>query len=380
MPFKSLVLSLSVLCVTTSCSDSPSGASLRDDPTDSALMPSELAQLSTLTLASKMARASSAAYLDEPSIRARGTGYLQGYEVEVIERGDVRLFVATGPTDVVVAFRGTQLGGTWSLAFRNVARDANICMTSIRGTPRNARFHRGFINGVQNIYSDLEQVLRTRASTRKTVWLTGHSLGGALAQIASVRLRDFHLGEVTTFGAPAVGNAGAVGVVNGSNFRVRRYFHPRDPVAQLPPPLGGYARAPTETNVTTNSLENGLRLLSTATLGAGFAFSAHSIDSSYIPTIEGLSSGLRLANSYIPTIEGPDSGLHLSSVDEVQTAVFDPANNAETTPTVLAADGESLDQAGAPAEDCPVEEEEAMPDGTRGGADPAPEAGPKGGN
>jgi hypothetical protein len=71
----------------------------------------------------------------------------------------------------------------------------------------------------------------------RPLWLTGHSLGGALAQLAAWRFqRQFRqVHQVYTFGAPMVGNGEASGAFNRTfPNKVFRYVHAPDLVPRLP--------------------------------------------------------------------------------------------------------------------------------------------------
>ncbi|MCI5166666.1 MAG: hypothetical protein D3903_11365 [Candidatus Electrothrix sp. GM3_4] len=63
--------------------------------------------------------------------------------------------------------------------------------------------HRGFSDGVNDVESDLQQFL-TVARQAEHVWLTGHSLGGALAVMAASWLKTQGVAAtVYTFGQPS---------------------------------------------------------------------------------------------------------------------------------------------------------------------------------
>jgi hypothetical protein len=69
------------------------------------------------------------------------------------------------------------------------------------------------------------------------LWITGHSLGGALAQLAAWRLhRQFvPVHQVCTFGAPMVGNEGAAQAFDREfPGKIFRYVNAPDLVPKLP--------------------------------------------------------------------------------------------------------------------------------------------------
>jgi triacylglycerol lipase len=67
--------------------------------------------------------------------------------------------------------------------------------------------HRGFARGLQSVWAQVRAAVS--AVGARPVWVTGHSLGGALATLAAVRLqRDEGVtpAGTYTFGSPRVGN------------------------------------------------------------------------------------------------------------------------------------------------------------------------------
>ncbi len=88
-------------------------------------------------------------------------------------------------------------------------------------------------------------------SWQKPIWLTGHSLGGALATIAAYRLlkMGMNVHGLYTFGSPRVGNYGFVhdfrvlafqrGLKGqGNEGNLQRFMNHNDIVARVPPALG----------------------------------------------------------------------------------------------------------------------------------------------
>ncbi len=67
--------------------------------------------------------------------------------------------------------------------------------------------HCGFHAALEQIWAAALQPCLTRlkaANPARTIWLTGHSLGGALATLAAARLAD--VTGLYTFGSPLVGD------------------------------------------------------------------------------------------------------------------------------------------------------------------------------
>ena len=140
-------------------------------------------------------------------------------------------FVASNEEIVVVSFRGTQQLNDW-LTNLNIAT---------KSTPH-GWVHRGFYFAFQDVCSSLEAELGTLNAGNKKVYLTGHSLGGALATIASMQwLGVYPIQKVLTYGQPAVGFSSlrsSIKVSYGDNFV--RFVNEDDIVTRVPP---GYRHA-----------------------------------------------------------------------------------------------------------------------------------------
>lgn len=125
--------------------------------------------------------------------------------------------------------------GTQSL--RDARTDAQIIKTDWRG----GRVHRGFLAAWQGVALEVEARLAPGAPVR----LAGHSLGGALAQLAALQLCErVSVAAVHTFGAPRVGNAAWRDLYNANLHDVTyRWEAEGDPVPWMPPWLFGYRHA-----------------------------------------------------------------------------------------------------------------------------------------
>ena len=95
--------------------------------------------------------------------------------------------------DMVVAFRGSQ-------SVASYVQDLRF----IRERTPDGGLHGGFAAGYASLHDDL--LTRLGRSRARRVWLTGHSLGGALAVVAASRLAGagHDVAGVVTFGQPRV--------------------------------------------------------------------------------------------------------------------------------------------------------------------------------
>ncbi len=148
-----------------------------------------------------------------------------------LSAGGTEGFVAETDAALVVAFAGTDpvVAANWMTDF------------DIRIGPDG--LHRGFVGGVDSIWTGLTGAL---SGVTKPLFLTGHSLGGALAVVAAARLADATISPggiaaVTTFGAPRVGNDGFAAAYRAAGLwhRTVRLHHGADLVPMLPPTVTG---------------------------------------------------------------------------------------------------------------------------------------------
>ena len=94
------------------------------------------------------------------------------------------------------------------------------------------KVHRGFKKALDEIWTDLYAYLERIRGRGCSIWMTGHSLGAALATLAGDRYKNTQ--AVYTFGSPRVGDA-----VFSENYKTPCYriVHNRDIVARIPPPI-----------------------------------------------------------------------------------------------------------------------------------------------
>jgi len=121
------------------------------------------------------------------------------------------------PPFAVLVFRGTT-------GLRNWFRDLDV--RPERLAPRTV-VHRGFVEAFHQVWQDLQPQL---ALLNEPLFMTGHSMGGALAQLAAW----YHPPQaVYAIGAPRVGDAGFAARM--ASVPLYRLVNGRDVVADLPP-------------------------------------------------------------------------------------------------------------------------------------------------
>jgi len=134
--------------------------------------------------------------------------------------------------ELIAAFRGTQDLRNWLTDL-----DCRFVPASL------GRVHAGFTAALNSVYAPLAETLFDAHCAGKTIWLTGHSLGGALALLAARQLIKPFAG-CYTFGQPRVGDAAYCAshdvLLKDRCFRV---VHDADVVPRVPWLLGGYRHA-----------------------------------------------------------------------------------------------------------------------------------------
>jgi hypothetical protein len=148
----------------------------------------------------------------------------------------------------VLAFRGTVPDD-----FMNWLTDANTSLHNFAF----GKVHTGFFQNVQPLWSGVVEALEealvkrggdTPQEPMENLYITGHSLGAAMAVIAAARLytNDYEAFQplirgVYTFGQPAAGDR-EFGEHYGSRFRLYRHVYRGDVVPHLPPrSVGAYS-------------------------------------------------------------------------------------------------------------------------------------------
>ena len=182
---------------------------------------------------------------DEPAI-VDATLDALGYRVERLHdrASSGHAHVALAADHAVLAFRGTEVlnPGDAPLKLVDVARDwlVDARFPRVRETS-GGEVHGGFASAVQALWPMIEPWL----DPPRRWWITGHSLGGALAALAALRLqqRGQRVEGVVTFGQPRCGDRAYAQQL--TTLPLRRVVNGCDLVPRLPPPALGFKHAGT---------------------------------------------------------------------------------------------------------------------------------------
>ena len=135
-------------------------------------------------------------------------------------------YVAITDDVAVIAYRGTDDLTDWL---------ANLDRSAIETT--HGDIHRGFYNAYQRLRPQILPVLQD--AKPKHLWITGHSLGGALAVVCAYDFaanEDMTINGLITFGQPMVAKSGLAKHLDESTLGFyAHYVNDSDIVARVPP-------------------------------------------------------------------------------------------------------------------------------------------------
>ncbi|QYK47570.1 MAG: lipase family protein [Phycisphaeraceae bacterium] len=145
---------------------------------------------------------------------------------------DAQGYVFSDHETVIIAFRGTEptKPADWLADLKYEPKKWH----GVEGL-----VHHGIAAYVDSIWEQMTERIKEVRTSGQALWLTGHSLGGAMAVLAAARLAVEHpeisVHGVVTFGQPRVGDAGFAGAYSGVlGERTVRCVNNRDIVVRVP--------------------------------------------------------------------------------------------------------------------------------------------------
>ncbi len=126
-----------------------------------------------------------------------------GMDYDYLEIASNELYLLHNEHDLVIVFRGTEPS-----KLPNVLEDLDADM--VASQTKTGKVHHGFKRALDNLWPKLLPILKGHLK-QQTVWLTGHSLGAAMAVLAANRLHDetklnIKPAAVFTYGCPRNGD------------------------------------------------------------------------------------------------------------------------------------------------------------------------------
>ena len=195
--------------------------------------------------AQALAKASELAYMPEDTGKAEFAAQL-GLDARLFSVGNTQAYVAHNANHIVVAFRGTESPTTieglkdWLLsdAVNLLILPTGRLGTDFAAAGVGARFHQGFIDALNDIWIPVFTTVQEELKqSERPLWITGHSLGGALAVLSAwlFHRKFVSVHQVYTFGGPMIGNVEAASAFNRELAgKIFRYVNGPDPVPKLP--------------------------------------------------------------------------------------------------------------------------------------------------
>jgi len=185
-------------------------------------------------LASRLAYAERGGEADVQAIEDQARAWqFESTEVFEVARGwdvDTQGYLAYGPERVLIAFRGTESGRDWRTNLQAVTDPGPWCDT---------RVHEGFQDAFAAVALQVGEIIGRIVRDRQAIWITGHSLGGALAVLLAATLLEAGrpVAGLYTFAAPRVGDGAFEAklnkqMVDAAHWRV---VNAGDLVPHLPP-------------------------------------------------------------------------------------------------------------------------------------------------
>lgn len=159
----------------------------------------------------------------EDSLRQIGWDLLKTISVNATQA-----YVAYNEEFTILAFRGTEAD-----RMADIRADAKASQTTC---PTGGRVHSGFKEQYDDVERRVEELLDDEKIKDKPLFITGHSLGGAVATMATRRLSDkYQIAACYTYGAPRVGTEEWVTQIKSPIYRI---VNSADPVPMVVPLSG----------------------------------------------------------------------------------------------------------------------------------------------
>jgi hypothetical protein len=152
-----------------------------------------------------LAEASTLVYADAAYVR-RQFSAAGLRRVKFFSKVSTQCFIASNDQFAIVAFRGSEgwkLNEPFDLR-RTLADWTTDFDIRLSDWFRGGRVHRGFKDALEEVWAEIFPHMKQLADQGCNIWLTGHSLGAALAILAADRFQDVQ--GVYTFGSPRVGD------------------------------------------------------------------------------------------------------------------------------------------------------------------------------
>jgi triacylglycerol lipase len=172
------------------------------------------------------ARASLLAYSDDAMVTATASDW--GFDsAKPFTKDSNYVIVLCNREIILVAFRGTDRLNDWLTNLNVLYKRSSLGFV-----------HRGFMKAVASFWPDLTHHILEIRNNDQRIWSTGHSLGGALALLASIKAyfeNGLPIAGLYTFGQPRVGTVSfSLEFAKHCPYRLYRFINHTDAVSDAP--------------------------------------------------------------------------------------------------------------------------------------------------
>ncbi|MCV2403120.1 lipase family protein [Marinomonas sp. C2222] len=152
-------------------------------------------------------------------------GSLNAQLIETFDSNGTQAILISTDKFITLAFRGTE-----ATSIKDIKSDAKATTTKCAS---GGNIHSGFKGAFEEVAIEIQRTLDREEFKNKPLFITGHSLGGALATIAAKKLK--HVGGIAacyTYGSPRVGDEKWISNIKTPLYRV---VNAADCVTMMPP-------------------------------------------------------------------------------------------------------------------------------------------------
>jgi len=155
----------------------------------------------------------------------------------VFSANTAQVLTAANDKMIVIAFRGTEPNklADWLVNAEIIQKP----WQDFFGEPDIGKVHHGFTRNTAYVWEQLSQFVASNRTEKHSLWITGHSLGGAMALIAGAAFTFSErqpVNGIYTFGKPRVGNrAFSARCIRQFKARTFRVVNNEDIVPHVPP-------------------------------------------------------------------------------------------------------------------------------------------------
>ncbi|MEK7482918.1 MAG: lipase family protein [Planctomycetota bacterium] len=164
----------------------------------------------------------------KPNDEVVSTAEEWGFEATPFEKGETQGFIASNDSAIILTFRGTE---------SNKIEDwiTDLKASFVEGPV--GKVHQGFNEALESVWEEIYSQISELVDDEIPLWITGHSLGGALATLATSRFihEEIPVQGLYTFGQPRCGNKAFVKTLNrGQKNKYFRFVNQKDIVPRVP--------------------------------------------------------------------------------------------------------------------------------------------------